>query len=258
MMSTEDDHRPEHERAAELRDRDLFAQPDSSHLGECPICCLPQPIDPTKSGYMGCCSKSNCLGCHFTNSKREYELGLEKRCAFCREPMSKSKEEAEKRKMDRVKKNCPVAMYNMGKRRRDEGDYETALEYLTKAAELGDAGAHFGLSCLYRDGEGVEKDKKKQVYHLEEAAMKGHLSARYNLGCEEENNGRFERAKKHWIIAVNLGHEGSLKGLKDLYELGHASKEEYADALRACQAAVDETKSSERERAEQAMKNGDW
>jgi len=37
---------------------------------------------------------------------------------------------------------------------------------------------------------------------------------------------------------------------------GHASKEDYADALRAYQAAVNATKRSGRERAEEAMKNG--
>ena len=39
-------HRPEHagkcnKRAAELRDELLFKQPESSHVGDCPICCLP-------------------------------------------------------------------------------------------------------------------------------------------------------------------------------------------------------------------------
>ena len=47
------DHRPEHEamckeRVAELRDEILFKQPESSHLGDCPICCLPTPIDDKK------------------------------------------------------------------------------------------------------------------------------------------------------------------------------------------------------------------
>ena len=47
-------HREQHEeecktRLAELRDRDLFEQPDESHLGECPICCLPLSLDTTKS-----------------------------------------------------------------------------------------------------------------------------------------------------------------------------------------------------------------
>ncbi|KAK1734887.1 hypothetical protein QTG54_014347 [Skeletonema marinoi] len=60
------DHRPKHEAmckegAAELRDEILFRQPESSHLGDCPICFLPLPIDQDTKiyhyGLMPCCSK---------------------------------------------------------------------------------------------------------------------------------------------------------------------------------------------------------
>ena len=56
----------------------------------------------------------------------------------------------------------------------------------------------------------------------------------------------------------NIGHHDSLQGLKALYANGHASKEDYAAALRAYQAAIDATKSKQREVAEQmygAFKN---
>jgi tetratricopeptide (TPR) repeat protein len=248
-------HREQHEeecrkRKAELRDRDLFAQPDGSHLGECPICCLPLSLNMTKSGFMGCCSKMICLGCAYANQKREFEAGLEKRCAFCREPLPKSKEEWHKRIMNRIKKNCPAAMYQMGQKRKLEGDYKTALKYFTNAAELEYAAAHYSLSMLYHNGQGVEKDDEKRMYHWEEAAIGGHPTARHNLGIYDGNNSKFERARKHFIIAANLGYNKSLNALKELYTEGHASKEDYADALRAYQAAVDETKSTMREVAE--------
>jgi len=35
---------------------------------------------------------------------------------------------------------------------------------------------------MYYEGQGVEKDKKKDVYHLEQAAIGGHPNARHNLG----------------------------------------------------------------------------
>ena len=254
-VDCQENNREQHEeeckkRSAELRDRDLFEQPDESHHGECPICCLPTPIDSSKSIMMPCCSKRICDGCDIANQTREFAAGLQKRCIFCREPMAKSDEECNKRLMARIKKNCPVAMCRVG-------DYETALEYWTKAAKLGDAGAHYDLSVVYRGGQGVEKDKEKEVYHLEEAAMKGNPWARHNLGCKEANNGRFDRARKHFIIAANLGNHGSLKRLMKLYADGHASKEDYADALRAYQAAVDATKSEDRETAEQILlRNG--
>ncbi len=251
----QENHSEHHEeeckkRAAELRDRDLFEQPDESHLGECPICCLPLPLDPLKSTFMQCCSQLICMGCDIANQMREQEAGLYPRCAFCREPAPKSQEEAVKQEMKRIKKNCPAAMCRIGNKRYQEGDYETALEYFTKAAELGDADAHYNLSCMYYDGEGVEKDAKMEINHLEQAAMEGHPEARHNLGCTEVENGNFERAKRHFIIAANLGYHVSLNKLKILYADGHASKEDYANALRANQAAVDATKSVDREKAE--------
>ncbi len=132
----------------------------------------------------------------------------------------------------------------------DEGDYKKALEYLTKAAELGNAEAHYNLSIMYYEGGGAKKDTEKEIYHLEQAAIGGHPNARNNLGCVEADNGNFDRAVNHLSIAANHGHHHSLKLLRQLYANGHASKEDYAAALRAYQAAVDATKSSEREEAE--------
>ncbi len=246
-------------RLAELRDRDLFTQPDGTHWGECPICCLPLSLDPKKSTMMSCCSKSICNGCQYANRMREIEAGLEQRCPYCREPAPENDEEVDKRIMKRIKENNdPVAMTHMAKSHRDEGDYETSITYLTEVAELGHAEAHNLLSIMYHYGEGVEKDLKKAIYHMEEGAIGGHPEARHNLGIHEAYNGNFERAKKHWIIAANLGYNGSLKKLMNFYANGCASKEDYAKALRAWQTAVDDTKSAEREKAEEAIKNGDW
>jgi TPR repeat protein len=102
---------------------------------------------------------------------------------------------------------------------------------------------------LYHNGEGVEKDEKKKVYHLEEAAIGGDPYARYLLASNECRNERIDRAVKHWLIAAKLGYDGSLKPLKQCYAAGVVSKEEFAAALRAHQAAVDATKSPQREAA---------
>ena len=116
--------------------------------------------------------------------------------------------------MKRAEANDPVSMSQMGVRCYQEGDYKGAFGYLTKAAGLGDAVAHFQLSCMYYDEKGVQKDKKKEVYHVEEAAIRGHLRARHNLGFIEKVNGRNDRAVKHWIIAANMGYDGPLENLK--------------------------------------------
>ena len=126
-------------------------------------------------------------------------------------------------------------------------NYSRAFEYLTKAAELGDTRGHFRLACLYQEGKGVQKDVGKMIYHFEEAAIAGHPDARYLLGEHEYENGNMDRAVKHLIISANQGHDASMKTLMDFFKQRFVSKDDLAVALRAHKAAVDATKSSQRE-----------
>ena len=139
----------------------------------------------------------------------------------------------------------------MGNERRGEGDYKSAFKYYTKAAELGNANAHYNLSVMYYLGQSVEKDEKKQVYHLEVAAIGGHVLARHNLGCHEGNNGRMERAVKHFTIAANMGYDESMKALWKCHAMGLVKKDDLTATLRAHQAVVDATKSPQRKEAEE-------
>ena len=250
------DHRPQHKREckkriAELRDEMLFKQPESSHYGDCPICCLPLPIDTQKSTLMKeCCSKRFCRGCDNANKKREAEGGLQHKCPFCRETFPNSEEEYNERWLKRIEVNDPVAMCNMGTTRYHKGDYKSAIEYWTRAADLGDAEAHYQLSTRYFDGKGVEKDEKRERHHLTEAAIGGHPAARHNLGCTEAENGRMDKAVKHWIIAATLGYDDSLEYVKLAYKNGYASKDDFAAALRGHHAAIAATKSPQRDKEE--------
>ena len=105
------------------------------------------------------------------------------------------------------------------------------------------------LATMYEEGKGVEKDFDKEMYHLEEAAMGGHLHARYNLGYHEGRNGRPDRAVKHFIIAAKLGDDESMKTLREDYVIGNITKEVYAATLRSYQDAVVAMKSVERKEA---------
>ena len=245
-ISCQKQHRPQHKKACkkrltEMRDEILFKQPKNSNIGDCPICCLPLSGDPGKSTMMGCCSKLICLGCDFANKKREIRQSLQLRCAFCREPIPDT-EGFDEINLKRSEKNDPFALTQLGMDCLNKGAYHDAFEYITKAAELGNADAHYNLSVMYHEGKGVEKNSNKKIHHLEEAAIAGHLDARYNLGIYECRNAKFERAAKHFIIASNLGHHESLKRV--------ISKDDYGAALRAYQARINEMKSSEREEAE--------
>ena len=250
------DHKSKHEeeckkRAAELRDELLFKQPEGTYYGDCPICCLPIPLDLTKSTMMVCCSKFICEGCYYANAKREIEMRLDQKCAFCREPSVISEEEWQKRNMKRMEMNDPNAIYQQGVDQYNEGKYRSAFKYFTKAVALGNTEAHYYLSMMYNDGKAVERDEGKILHHVEEAAIGGHPDARYTLGCNEwDNNCNYERAVSHFIIAATQGHDKAIKSLMNAFRIGRISREELANALRAHKAAVDETKSAQREEAE--------
>ena len=250
------EHRPKHKkeckkRAAELRDEILFKQPESSDVGDCPICCVPLPLDRNStSTMMPCCGKGICNGCFCFNLRREAEGRLEHKCPFCRHVIPRSNHDNWFRMnlMKRVEANDPAAICQMATKCLEERDFRSAFKYLTKAVELGDVFSHYNLSLMYQNGDCVEKNEKKQIYHLEEAAIGGNADARHNLGCIEYNIGRYDRAVKHWIIAAKLGEDKSLDKLKYCYSKGLVvSKEVFSSALRAHKAAVDATKSPQRE-----------
>ena len=57
---------------------------------------------------------------------------------------------------------------------------------------------------------------------------------------------------KHLIIAAKLGDEGSMKALWKFYSIGHITKKDLDVTLRGHQAAIDATKSSQRDAAAEA------
>ena len=247
------DHRPKHKkackkRAAELRDELLFKQPEGRHWGDCPICCHPLPLEFKQTSFTACCCKFICVACDYANQEREQTLKLEPKCAFCRHALPKTKEEYLPNIKKRMEANDPAAFWAMGKTScEEEGDEIGAFEYWSKAAKLGNAEAHYDLSLLYKMGRGVEKDLKKELHHLEQAAIKGHPEARHNLGHREYENNRYDRAVKHFIIAANLGLDESLEVLKKLFRSGLVSNEDLAAALRGHQAAIDAINTPQKE-----------
>lgn len=129
-----------------------------------------------------------------------------------------------------------------------------AFEYYSKAAELGGVEAHFKLACFYQLGRGVEEDKEKEIFHLEEAAIAGHPFARYILGWNEHDNGNIDRAVKQWTISATQGEDKSIKALMEAFKEGIVEKDVLASVLRAHQVAVDATKSPQREAAEESRR----
>ena len=95
----------------------------------------------------------------------------------------------------------------------------------------------------------MDIDEKKAGHYYELAAMAGDVMARHNLGAMEGQAGNMDRALQHWMIAVRDGNPRSLKNIKIMYMDGHATNDDYADALRSYQAYLDEIKSDQRDEA---------
>ena len=257
-------HRPQHKqeckkRAAELYEENLFK--DHPPTQECPICMVPLPVDgETNDVFKSCCGKIICIGCQIgfweTGKGKKFEEIL---CAFCRRPEFNSDDELIKRlKVHMDKGNGDAitfigAMYLKGMHGLPQ-DYEKAHKYFLQAGELGCASGYYNLAKLYESGLGVGEDNKKAKHYHEIAAMMGDVTARCCLGAHEVDDDSstqaIRRAHKHLMIAARAGHTVSLDVTKKGFMLGHVTKDEYAQTLRAYQKSCDEMKSDARERVE--------
>jgi len=130
-------------------------------------------------------------------------------------------------------------------------DYDKALELYHHAAELGNAIAYSNIGFCYFNGHGhgIEVDEKKALHYYKLAAMGGVVQARNHLGFKEERAANFDRALRHFMIAVRGGDAPSLKAIQALHSGGNATKEDYTKALKVYQAYLGEIKSVQRDEA---------
>ncbi|EJK62752.1 hypothetical protein THAOC_16624, partial [Thalassiosira oceanica] len=250
-------HRKEHkkackQRAAELKDEQLYSQGQERPEGDyCPICTLPIPFRmDDHSTFNVCCMKRICNGCNVAAQKR----GMDD-CAFCRTHYPDKDADALAMIQARVGKNDPVAIYYLGGkyfhgRLGLQKDARKAFELWTEAAELGSINALFDLGNAYRQGYGVQQDMAKAAQFYSNAAMQGHAESRYNLGCIEEHiMENHDRAVRHFLISAKMGHNDPVESIKRFFRAGFATKEQYAEALKGYQDAVEEMKSPQRDEA---------
>ena len=121
-----------------------------------------------------------------------------------------------------------------------------------KAIECWHKGGKFGYNNIgnaYYNGNGVERDAKMAKHYFELAAIEGNTTARGNLGIEEYNAGNYDRALKHYMIAVRGGRTETVKEIQEMYMDGHVAKDHYAKALQYHQAYINEIKSDQRDKA---------
>ncbi|EJK59406.1 hypothetical protein THAOC_20378 [Thalassiosira oceanica] len=227
------------QRAAELKDEQLFSQGHERPEGDfCSICTLPIPI-PTEdhAGIRACCMKMICNGCDLAAKKR----GMND-CPFCRTNYDPENYAVCLALIQtRVAKKDPTAIHCLGQKYFFgnlglQKDVRKAVELYTEAAELGSVEALFSLGNLYFRGDGVRGDKAKAAEFYTKAAMQGHAGGRHNIGNHEGTRGNYHRA--------------------EVFKAGLATKEQYAEALKGYQDAIEEMKCHGRDEAKAYLDNG--
>ena len=243
----------------DISDDELFKQPPPKE--DCPICLLCLPLLGSGSIYYACCGKMICCGCGFApvydNLGNEIH---EKTCPFCRTTVHISIEEYNELLRKRVELGDAQAILMLGNKYHDGDfgfaqDYAKAFELFVRAGDLGHTKAYCNIGYAYEIGRGVETNEKKANHYYKLAAIGGNMIARYNLGNNEQRACNMTRALKHYMIAAEGGEPNSLKKIQKLYTNGHATKDDYAKALRAYQAYLVEIKSTQRDKAAVARAN---
>jgi TPR repeat protein len=233
---------------------------------ECSICLDVLPNDTNKYARATCCGKGMHDKCREDMIASKMSLEQKNRCVMCRTkyPASNTKEGKKKtikRLRKWVKKDKAWAQSMLGQCYRDGINgvplsMKRAAALFNLASEQGDALATYQLGCLYRDGDGVDKDekhalklftlaadqrfaiaqyslglmydhgqgvdkdKKRAVELYTLAADQGHVSAQYNLGCIYANGKSVDKsltkAKEWFTKAAAQGHERAINTLKRL------------------------------------------
>eukprot|EP00956_Cyclotella_meneghiniana_P020132 scaffold35166_cov73-Cyclotella_meneghiniana.AAC.4 len=260
-------HRSNHKKfckkqAAILHDEVLFKQPD---MEDCSICCLPISIGVTNASYHACCGKTVCEGCMYTVSKENAKENMARSainqaplplcCPFCREPKDVNSNEKLRRVKHRMEMKDPDGFATMGWYYHSgfhglTADKKKAFELWSKASDLGSVEGSNHVANAYGEGRGVQPDIKKAFSYWEKAAIGGDNSSRHNLAAYEENErGNVQRALKHLMISASGGYNESLLTIREFYQNGRISKEDYESTLRAHKATLDQIWSEQRTEA---------
>ena len=252
-------HRHKHKEVCKkLHDKALFREPPPQY-GECPICCLPLPDSESEMIFQSCCGKLVCNGCMhemIKEQKRKGKKSTEDLCAFCRnqEPVSDKEDEVIVRLKKLIEKgnamafNALAGCYVYGNFGVPQ-NYAKANELYLKAGEFGLVDGYHSLGVSFANGRGVDYDKERAKYYWELASMGGHVSARRKLALLEKEAGNDVRYYKHLLIGAICGDNDALGAIKQGAIYGFITKDEYENALRACQKRADAMKSDARDEA---------
>ena len=233
-------------------EKDVGPLPELPPREECPICMRVMPLHPNLHTYFDCCGKTICCGCYLQHIKSTDST--EQTCAFCRTTQPKSDVQILVQLRKRVERKDPNALYNMALHYRDGDlglpvDQSKCTELLLEAADLDFPDVQYNLGRCHFFGEmGLKQNKEEGIKYTEKAAEGGHIKARHNLGCAEDENGDRVAAMRHWRLAASGGHRKSMGALSICFERGLLRHDDLAETLQAFYRSRAELKSEDRDK----------
>ena len=142
------------------------------------------------------------------------------------------KEEKEKRLRKKVEAD---EAFKVGTKYLEKEDYENALHYFTKAAELGSILAQYHVGDIYYYGRtGYQDDSEAEKWYLK-AAENGNVDAQYCLGNLYLGSKKPEKnseAAKWFYKAAESGHVASQYNLGCMYHNGWGITRDYMEAIK--------------------------
>ena len=122
-------------------------------------------------------------------------------------------------------------------------EYEEAIEYFLKAADLGYVNAQYVLGWKYHFGDGIEQDYEEAAKYYQLAADQGHALAQTCIGhCYLSGRGveqDYAKAFAYFQLAAIQGEETSFYNLGKMYEQGLGIEQDYSKAEEYYQKALE-------------------
>ena len=131
-----------------------------------------------------------------------------------------------------------------------EGSHAKALEYLKKAASMGNARAYEELSTLHR----ADYNADDYLFCLNQAVELGNAQARNELAILATEKKQFKVAMEHYKVLASAGYgEDVISKLTTGYKEGYVKKAELKSAIRDYHAAKKEVSSKDRSNADRRV-----
>ena len=256
----------QHERAIEAavnRTEDPLKNWTRVQNEECPICMLPFPHESNDTKYCYTCGTTVCKGCMISAGIVHRKDGGDIKgamdnfltCPYCR---SNNELYDDKATLEKLMKQANTgngeALFRVGTHYFDGGmglkqDKAEGLKWYHRGVEAGSGKAALFLGKCYNEGDGVDKDEEIALEYFQKAAELGYVPAFNLIGAILMNKGFIEEGMLNYRKAAICGMSDDwlFNALRDGFEDGFITKDEYAYALREHQKACNEMKSDARE-----------